>query len=64
MGGEYNEQEEGMQAALIMYDNDKDSFWAVGVDKTGATDAMVRYGVGTVEQSVYNGEDISFKSDQ
>ena len=51
MGGEHNEQEEGMQAALIMYENDKDSFWAVGVDKKGATDAMVRYGVGTIEQS-------------
>ena len=64
MGGEYNEQEEGMQAALIMYDNDKDSFWAVGADKKGATDAMVRYGVGTIEQSGYSGENISFKSDQ
>ena len=64
MGGEYNEQEEGMQAALIMYDNDKDSFWAVGADKKGAIDATVRYGVGTIEQSGYNGETISFKSDQ
>ena len=64
MGGEYTEQEGGMQAALIMYENDKDSFWAVGVDKKGATDAVVRYGVGTIEQSVYNGETISFKSDQ
>ena len=48
----------------MMYDNDKDSWWAVGADKKGATDAMVRYGVGTIEQSGYNGEKLSFKSDQ
>ena len=64
MGGEYNGHEKGMQAALIMYDNDKDSCWAVGADKKGATDAMVKSGVGTIEQSGYNGENISFKSDQ
>ena len=64
MGGEYNEQEQGMQAALIMYDDDKESFWAIGVDEKGATDSMVKYGVGTIEQSGYSGEKISFKSDQ
>ena len=32
MGSEYDEQEEGKQAALIMYDNDKNSLWAVGAD--------------------------------
>ena len=53
-----------MQAALIMYDNDKDSFWAVGANKKGATDARVRYGFGTIEQSGYSGEHMSFKSDQ
>ena len=56
MGGEYKEQEEGMQAALILYDNDKESCWAVGVDKKVATDAMVRHGVGTIEQPGYNGD--------
>ena len=49
MGGDYNEQEEGMQASLIMYDDDKDSFWAVGVDKTWASDAMVKYTVGVID---------------
>ena len=46
MGGDYNEQEEGMQASLVMYDNDKDSFWAVGVEEKGATEEMIKYGVG------------------
>ena len=41
MGGEHNEQEDGMQASLVMFDDDKESFWAVGVDEKGACDAMV-----------------------
>ena len=45
-----------MQPALIMYDDDKDSFWAVGIDAKGATEAMVQYGVGVIEQSGYIGE--------
>ena len=53
-----------MQASLIMYDDDKDSFWATGIDEKGATDAMVKIGVGTIEQSGYSGENITFKADQ
>ena len=30
--GEYNEEEDGMQGSLVMYDDNKDRFWAVGVD--------------------------------
>ena len=41
MSGEHDEGEQGMQPALIMYDDDKDSFWAVGIDAKGATEAMV-----------------------
>ena len=64
MGGEYNEEEDGMQASLIMYDDNKDSFWAVGVDSKGASAAMIKYGVGNIEQSGYSGEKITFKIDQ
>ena len=64
MGGEYNEEEDGMQASLIMYDDNKDSVWAVGVDSKGASDAMIKYGVGNIEQSGYSGEKITFKTDQ
>ena len=64
MSGEHDEGEQGMQPALIMYDDDKDSFWAVGIDAKGATEAMVQYGVGVIEQSGYIGERIIFKSDQ
>ena len=51
MSGEHNEGEHGMQPALVLYDDDKDSFWAVWIDPEGATEAMVQYGVGTIEQS-------------
>ena len=53
-----------MQPALVLYDDDKDSFWAFGIDAKGATEAMVQYGVGTIEQSGYIGERLTFKSDQ
>ena len=49
MSGEHNEGEHGMQPALVLYDDDQDSVWAVGIDAKGATEAMVQYGVGTIE---------------
>ena len=64
MSGEHNEGEHGMQPALVLYDDDKDRFWAVGIDAKGATEAMVQYGVGTIEQSGYIGEKLTLKSDQ
>ena len=64
MSGEHNEDEHGMQPAFILYDDDKDRFWAVGAEEKGATDAMVKYGVGIIEQSGYIAEKITFKSDQ
>ena len=64
MGGTYDEAEDGMQASLVMYDDDKESFWAVGADEKGATDAMVKFTVGTIDQSGYVGQKLTFKSDQ
>ena len=64
MSGEHTEGEHGMQPALIVYDDDKDRFWAVGIDAKGATEAMVQYGAGTIEQSGCIGEKLTFKSDQ
>ena len=42
----------------------KDSFWAVGIDAKGATQAMVQYDAGTTEQSGYIEEKFTCKSDQ
>ena len=61
MSGEHNERDHGMQSALVLYDDDKDSFWADGSDAKGATEAMVPYGVGTIEQSGYVGEKLTLK---
>ena len=60
----YDETEEGMQASLVMYDDSKDSFWAVGVDEKGATESMIKYGVGIIEQSGYNGGENTFKTER
>ena len=46
------------------YDENKDSVWAFGIDAKGATEAMVQYGVGTIEQSDYIAEKLILKSDQ
>ena len=64
MGGEYNEAEDGMQASLVLYDDDKESFWATGVDKKGATEPMIKFSVGVIDQSGYVGQKISYKTDQ
>ena len=53
MSGEHNEGEHGMQPALVLYDDDKDSFWAVGTDAKGATAAMMHYGVGMIAVGIY-----------
>ena len=56
MAGEYNEAEDAMQPTLVMYDDDKESFWAIGIDKKGVAEAMVKCCVGTLEQSGSMGE--------
>ena len=38
MSGEHNENEIGMQPALIFYDDDKDRFWAVAAEEKGSTE--------------------------
>ena len=58
------EIEEGMQPTLVMYDDDKKSFWAIGVSQKGVTQPMIQYCVTTMEQSGYQGEKLTFKTDQ
>ena len=53
-----------MQPTLVMYDDDKQSFWALGVRQKGANDATVKYCVETIDQSAYRGEKVTFKTDQ
>ena len=64
MSDEHNEGEHGKQPALVLYEEDTDTFGAVGIDAKGAAESMVQYGVGTIEQSGDIGERLTFKSDQ
>ena len=58
------EEEEGMQPTLVMYDDDKQSFWAIGVNQKGVTESIVKYCVATMDQSGHQGEKLTFKTDQ
>ena len=53
-----------MLPTLVMYDEDKQSFWAIGVAQKGVTDPIVKYCVGVIDQSGYQGERLTFKTDQ
>ena len=64
MIGERNQGEHGMQPALVLFYDGKDSFWTVGIDAEGAAEAMAQYGDGTIYQSGCIGEKLTFKSDQ
>ena len=35
------EREEDMQPSLVMYDDDKDSFWAIGLDSKGVVNRLL-----------------------
>ena len=58
----FEEAEEGMQPTLVMYD-DK-SLWNMGEKQKGVTEQVVQYSVGVLDQSGYQGEKITFKTDQ
>ena len=50
-----------MWLTLVMYDDDNESFWPNGFDKHGVTEAMVKYYFGTIEQSGYSRDKITFR---
>ena len=58
------EREEDMQPSLVMFDDDKESFWAIGVETKGPSEPVVKYVRGILEQSGYEGQKITFKTDQ
>ena len=62
MGAE--EAEENMQPSLVMYDDAKKAFWALGVDRKGPSEPVVKYVKDVLDQSGYEGQQITFKSDQ
>ena len=62
MGAE--EAEEEMQPSLIMYDDHKGAFWAAGVRAKGVSESIVKYVKDILDQSGYEGEKLTFKTDQ
>ena len=58
------EAEEEMQPTLGIFDDDKESFWVLGVEQKGATEGIVKYVAGILDQSGYQGQKLTTKCDQ
>ena len=58
------EAEETMQPTLVVYDDDKKAMWALAVEQKGVTEGIVKYLVGVLDQSGYQGQKITIKSHQ
>ena len=58
------EAEEEMQPTLDVFDDDKESCWALGVEQKGVTEGIVKYVAGILDQSGYRGQKLTMKSDQ
>ena len=58
------EAEEGTQPTLVVYDDDKIAWWALGVAKREVNEPVVKYVVDVLDRSGYEGQRISFKTDQ
>ena len=58
------EKEDDMQPSLVMFDDDKEAFWAIGVESKGPSEPVVKYVKGILDQSGYEGQKIAFKTDQ
>ena len=58
------EAEEDMQPCLVIFDDSKRAFWAIGVRSKAVTEPVVKYFKDVLDQSGYEGEKITMKSDQ
>ena len=58
------EKEEDMQPSLVMCDDDKAPFWAIGVESKGPSQSIVKYIKGVLDQSGDEGHKITFKIEQ
>ena len=53
-----------MQPTLVVFDDDKESFWALDGEQKGATEGIVKYVAGILDQSGYQGQKLTMKSNQ
>ena len=58
------ESEEGMDAILVGYDDKKKGLWAMSVEAKGPVESSVEFLSSKIENSGYNGVEITLKSDQ
>ena len=58
------EAEEEMQPTLVVLDDNKESVWALGVEQKGVTEGIVKFVAGILDQSGYQGQQLTMKSDQ
>ena len=56
--------EEDMKSTLVMYDDDKGAFWAIGVEIKGASESIVKCVKGVLDQSGYEGQRMTSKADE
>ena len=59
-----DDEEEGMQPCLVVYDDDKNAFWDVGIKSKAVTHSLVKCYKDLLDQSGYEGVKITMKSDQ
>ena len=48
--------EEEMQPTHVVFDDDKESFWALGVEQKGVTEGIAKYVAGILDQSRSHGQ--------
>ena len=53
-----------MQLSLVVFDEDKEAFWPIGVRTKTVTEQIVKYFIDVLEQSGYDGEKITMTTDQ
>ena len=58
------EAEEEMQPTLVVFDDDKESFWALGIEQKGVRKGISKYVAGILDQSGYQGKKLTTKSDR
>ena len=58
------EKDEDICPTLIVYDDKAMSIWALPVENKGPVDYVVKWFVGKLEESGYDGEKVAIKSDQ
>ena len=58
------EAEEDMQPSIVIYDDNKDAFWAMGIKTKAVTEGTVKYFKDVLDESGYEGEKLTIKTDQ